>query len=297
MATRLPQRDRVLGLRSADGRRRWVAVNVQPVPAAADGADDDAVVCSLADITVIKSAQHRLEQLARTDVLTGLPNRLFLQAETTRLVASADREGTGLGMLVIDLDGFKHVNDTLGHAAGDALIVDVAQRLASTLDDGDLLARLGGDEFVVLTRRSGDLDALRALAHRLAASLSGSFSAGGLDVFVTAAVGGAVYPQHAATPEALFRCADAAMYRAKRIGRGEVRLFGPSSPRRGSTASRSRRTCATHWSAASSRSTTSRAGARPTARWPASRRCCAGGIRAAAWCRRRSSCRSPRRPA
>ncbi len=227
MATRLPQRDRVLGLATADGRRRWVAVNVQPVPVEADGADDDSVVCSLADITAIKSAQHRLEQLARTDVLTGLPNRLFLQAETVRLVASADREGTGLGMLVMDLDGFKHVNDTLGHAAGDALLVDVAQRLESALDDGDLLARLGGDEFVVLSRRSGELDALRALARRVAAALGRPFSAGGLDVFVTAAVGGAVYPQHAATPEALFRCADSAMYRAKRLGRGEVQLFGP----------------------------------------------------------------------
>ena len=225
MATRLPQRDRVLGLRAADGRRRWVAVNVQPVPA--DGADDDAVVCSLADITAIKSAQQRLEQLARTDVLTGRPNRLFLQAETARLVASAERDGTALGMLVVDLDGFKHVNDTLGHAAGDALLVEFAQRLEAALDDGDLLARLGGDEFVVLTRRSGDVDALAALAARIPRALGASFPIGGVEVFVTAAVGGAVYPRHAATPEALFRCADAAMYRAKRAGRGEVRLFGP----------------------------------------------------------------------
>jgi len=227
VTTRAPQRDRVLGLLGADGRRRWVTVNVQPVPASHDEPDDDSVVCCLADVTEIKVAQQRLEQLARTDVLTGLPNRLFLQAETARLVAAAGREGGGLGMLMMDLDGFKHVNDTLGHAAGDALLIDVSQRIERAIDSGDLLARLGGDEFVVLTRRSGDSDGLHALARRIAGALAAPFEVGGTEVFVSAAVGGGVYPLHAATPEALFRCADAAMYRAKRSGQGQVEMFGP----------------------------------------------------------------------
>jgi len=227
VTTRAPQRDRVLGLLGGDGRRRWVTVNVQPVPASHDDPDDDSVVCCLADVTEIKVAQQRLEQLARTDVLTGLPNRLFLQAETARLVAAAGREGGGLGMLMMDLDGFKHVNDTLGHAAGDALLIDVAQRIEGAMDAGDLLARLGGDEFVVLTRGSGGVEALNALARRIAGALATPFDVGATEVFVSAAIGGGVYPQHASTPEALFRCADAAMYRAKRFGRGQVAMFGP----------------------------------------------------------------------
>jgi PAS domain S-box-containing protein len=118
LATRRPQRDRVIGLRSPEGERRWVAVDVHPVSGAGDdGHDDDAVVCSLSDVTAIKSAQARLEQLARTDGLTGLPNRLAMQAELARDVAAAAGGGTGLGVLVLDLNGFKHVNDTLGQAA------------------------------------------------------------------------------------------------------------------------------------------------------------------------------------
>ena len=225
--TRAPQRDRVIGLSGTGGRRRWVSVNVQPVPAALDETDDDSVVCSFADIADIKTAQDRLEQLARTDVLTGLPNRLCLQAETARRLAAAARDGRGLGMLMLDLDGFKHVNDTLGHAAGDALLIDIAQRIGDAIDGGDLLARLGGDEFVVLSRDSTDTEALGALARRVAAALVAPVTVGGIEVFVSAAVGGALYPLNASTPEALFRCADAAMYRSKRMGRGQVAMFGP----------------------------------------------------------------------
>jgi diguanylate cyclase (GGDEF)-like protein/PAS domain S-box-containing protein len=227
VSTRAPQRDRVIGLSGAGGRRRWVSVNVQPVAAAHDEPDDDSVVCSFADITDIKTAQHRLEQLARTDVLTGLPNRLHLQAETARRLAAAARDGRGLGMLMLDLDGFKHVNDTLGHAAGDALLIDVSQRIEGAIDGGDLLARLGGDEFVVLSRASTDTEALGTLARRIATALVAPVTVGGIEVFVSAAVGGALYPLNASTPEALMRCADAAMYRSKRIGRGQVAMFGP----------------------------------------------------------------------
>jgi diguanylate cyclase (GGDEF)-like protein/PAS domain S-box-containing protein len=225
--TRTPQRDRVIGLVGGDGRRRWVSVNVQPISSTPGDGDSDSVVCSLTDITAIKSAQQRLEQLARTDVLTGLPNRLFLQAEATRQVAAAQAEGGGVGMLVVDLNGFKHVNDTLGHAAGDALLIDVAQRLEEALSDGDLLARQGGDEFVVLTRRGTGPEATRAIGQRLIDALAAPFSIAGQEVFVSAAVGAGMYPLHAATPEALFRCADAAMYRAKRLGQSVVQLFGP----------------------------------------------------------------------
>lgn len=227
--TRAPQRDRVIGLVGSDGRRRWVSVNVQPISSTPGEGDDDgdSVVCSFTDITAIKSAQQRLAQLARTDVLTGLPNRLFLQAEAARQVAAARAEGGGVGMLVLDLNGFKHVNDTLGHAAGDALLIDVAQRLEEALSDGDMLARQGGDEFVVLTRRGTGAEATRAIGQRLIDALATPFSIAGQEVFVSAAVGAGMYPLHAATPEALFRCADAAMYRAKRLGQSVVQLFGP----------------------------------------------------------------------
>ncbi|HYF59863.1 MAG TPA: EAL domain-containing protein [Burkholderiaceae bacterium] len=224
LATRLPQRDRVVGLLRQDGGRRWVSVNAHPIAAA--GSDDDAVVCSMADITAIKSAQQRLEQLARTDVLTGLPNRLHFRSELSRRVAIAERVGHGLGILALDLNGFKHVNDTLGHAAGDALLVDVAQRLEGALLDGETLARVGGDEFVVLTGHGGCPERLRRAGERLLGALAQPFVTAGVEVFVSAAVGGSVYPLHATTPEALARSADAAMYRAKRFGRAEVEIFG-----------------------------------------------------------------------
>lgn len=227
MRSREPQRERVIGLRTGDGSLRWVAANAYPVQTAPGEPEDDSVVCCLVDVGTIRATRQRLEQVARTDPLTGLPNRLFLQAEAARRAARAAREEAAFGALVMDLDGFKHVNDTLGHAGGDALLIDVAQRLQGALREGDVLARLGGDQFVVLTGPGTDARRLRALGRRLVDALAAPFPVGGLEVFVGASVGGALFPQHAPTPDALFRCADAAMYEAKRDGPGEVRLFGP----------------------------------------------------------------------
>lgn len=161
-------------------------------------------------------------QQARTDELTGLPNR---RSVFEALGAADDRlaGGSDVTVMVIDLDRFKEVNDSLGHAVGDALLRQVGPRLAAELRSGDLLARLGGDEFIVL---ADDLDdtAARALAARLRERVQQPFWVGGLSLTVDASVGVATGPQHAATAEELLQLADLAMYAAKG-GRGGIAVY------------------------------------------------------------------------
>jgi diguanylate cyclase (GGDEF)-like protein len=166
---------------------------------------------------------RQLAQLALHDPLTGLPNRRQLGDELARAVARADRRGEPLAVLFVDLDGFKHVNDELGHANGDALLREVAQRFAGTLRRGDFLARLGGDEFAVLAEESRDEGALH-LGERLIEVLDLPLLPRHPAYRVGASIGVAFYPRDAATPAELLACADRAMYEAKRAGKGTVRL-------------------------------------------------------------------------
>ena len=170
----------------------------------------------------------RLACQATHDPLTGLPNRARLDASLPGWVAAAARAGRPLGVLMIDLDGFKHVNDTLGHAAGDALLVQVARRLSAAARDGDVLVRMGGDEFTLVAT---DLAAARdvgVVAGRMIAALSAPFTVDGRELFVTASVGTAAYPADGADGGALVRNADAAMYAAKAAGRNRSAGFDPS---------------------------------------------------------------------
>jgi diguanylate cyclase (GGDEF)-like protein len=149
---------------------------------------------------------------ASTDELTGLPNRRWFDGRLRAEIAAAERAGGELAVLIIDLDRFKELNDTLGHHAGDRLLAELGPRLSSALRAGDVLARLGGDEFAALLPSGA---AAARAGERIAQALETSVAIDGIDLRVTASIGVAVYPQHGADAETLIQRADVAMYQAK----------------------------------------------------------------------------------
>ena len=161
---------------------------------------------------------RRLERAALHDGLTGLANRTLFHDRLERAVAVARREGQRVCMLMIDLDGFKGVNDTLGHHAGDSVLRDVASRLRSILRDADTVARLGGDEFAVLLETGADPDGAETAAVKIGQALDLPFAIEGRAFELRASVGWAFFPDDGADGEAVLRRADAAMYAAKRDG-------------------------------------------------------------------------------
>jgi diguanylate cyclase (GGDEF)-like protein len=164
----------------------------------------------LAHAAQLHAAQH--------DTLTGLPNRALLADEADRILTAAKAGGGRCALIMLDLDGFKNVNDTLGHAAGDRLLVEIGSRLGQSVRASDCVARLGGDEFVVLLDRlDSDVDAGR-LAATLVERVSVPVTIDGLRLAVEASAGVALFPEHGSTIESLLRCADVAMYDAKRRG-------------------------------------------------------------------------------
>jgi diguanylate cyclase (GGDEF)-like protein/PAS domain S-box-containing protein len=176
------------------------------------------------DITLAVQQRELIERLARTDALTQLANRQALYDDVPPLLAAA-RPGQGLGLMLLDLDQFKAINDGMGHGAGDALLRAVAARLSACLEAGDLLARLGGDEFVVVLPALQDRTRLDATARRIHRALAEPLGIDGRDVRVTASVGIAVSPDDGEQLEVLLAHADAAMYHAKRSGRGRTQDY------------------------------------------------------------------------
>ena len=176
---------------------------------------------------VALGSEERRESLLRQayyDDLTGLPNRQLFKDRLERELAHAKRSQTQVALIYIDLDRFKDINDSMGHSAGDALLLAVSKRLHSQMRESDTLARLGGDEFVLIAPGPGDHPA-HVLAERLQAALREPIVVQDATCFVQASVGLAVFPQDGADPEALLRCADIAMYRAKAAGRGGIMYF------------------------------------------------------------------------
>jgi len=186
--------------------------------------EDDARLTSLfgdqasaAMFTAEAFDQQRLA--AQRDALTGLPNRLMLGNRLQESLVAAESDGTSLALLLLDLDHFKEVNDTLGHAIGDALLCEVARRLSDALRTSDLVARLGGDEFCVLLFNT-DLLGAQQVAAGLVRSIDEPFALEGQPVSTGVSIGVALFPNHGLTADALIRRADEAMYAAKRAGLG-----------------------------------------------------------------------------
>jgi diguanylate cyclase (GGDEF)-like protein len=196
------------------------------------GAEDIEILRGLGDrIAVAISTARRdreLDRRAHYDSLTQLPNRQLGLEELARAVAGAARRQKTLAVLFVDLDGFSAVNDSLGHPAGDQLLVQCAGRLRASVRKSDFVARLGGDEFaVVLPEVREGADAAQVARHTIEA-LSSAFSLGSGTAFVSASVGIALYPADGADAAELLRHADLAMYRAKQQGRGQIAFFEPS---------------------------------------------------------------------
>lgn len=192
-------------------------------------AQENGIVSQIAHLAAVaaqrEQSQATLQHLAMHDPLTSLPNRSLLFEHLGRAVKRGARFGTTTAVLFIDLDRFKVVNDSVGHSLGDALLQQVAQRLASVIRPEDILARFGGDEFVVVCEDlAGEQDAV-ALGERLLEVLSEGFDLADRQVVLSASIGIAVTGAGDKAPEALIRDADAAMYRAKQSGRGRMELF------------------------------------------------------------------------
>lgn len=165
------------------------------------------------------SAEQQTRHMAYHDPLTGLPNRRRLQERLVELIESATARNESVVLMVLDLDGFKPVNDTLGHDAGDELLVDVAQRLRHAVREDDMVARLGGDEFVLLFEHLAPAANIEFVADKLLEAVGKSYALRAGEAHVTASIGIAVFPQAGKTPGELFTAADHALYAAKAAGK------------------------------------------------------------------------------
>ncbi len=197
--------------RHADGTYRWLVisgVNKLHDPLVAG------IVVTSRDITARKQTEEALEFQAAHDALTTLPNRFLLQESIEHALTAASSDGTSVSLLILDLNRFKEVNDGLGHAVGDLLLLEVGHRLAQAVRANDFVARAGGDQFAVLSREAGDT-AAHGLANRLLQGLVPPFQIAGHSLTVDASIGVAVYPDHGENPQALMQHAEAAMYEAK----------------------------------------------------------------------------------
>jgi diguanylate cyclase (GGDEF)-like protein/PAS domain S-box-containing protein len=179
----------------------------------------------------LAEANKRLEFLAHHDTLTELPNRVMLQERVGAAVSLARRHQKSIGVLFVDLDHFKHINDSLGHGAGDALLRAVANRLRECVRQEDLVARLGGDEFCILLQEIAEPQDAAVVAQKLLAELSEPYRVAQHDLYIAASIGIACLPQDGEDTETLIKNADIAMYRAKESGRGNYQFFSAGAAR------------------------------------------------------------------
>jgi diguanylate cyclase (GGDEF)-like protein/PAS domain S-box-containing protein len=188
-------------------------------------------VVAVRDISERKAAERRIGELAHFDTLTGCANRVLFRDRLAQALAMAERAGHGIAVLCCDLDRFKEVNDVHGHAAGDQILVEVANRLRAGIRETDTLARLGGDGFAIIQPQTASPDDSATLAARVVASLAEPFMVDAQPIRIGTSVGIALYPQDAASGETLLRLADLALDRSKRIGRGTFHFYAPEMDR------------------------------------------------------------------
>ncbi|MGI9449362.1 MAG: putative bifunctional diguanylate cyclase/phosphodiesterase, partial [Geminicoccaceae bacterium] len=177
------------------------------------------------DVTALRTARERIEHLAFHDDLTGLPNRRCLNKEFRRIGERVGRDGTMIGVMLLDIDHFKDINDTLGHSLGDKLLIEVARRLQRNVSRRDLLARIGGDEFAIVAVSQWKKEQLGAMAKRIIKALADPFAIGTTSVRIGVSIGITVYPDHGADFERTLANADMALYAAKNAGRHTWHMF------------------------------------------------------------------------
>jgi diguanylate cyclase (GGDEF)-like protein/PAS domain S-box-containing protein len=209
--------------RAKDGRLYWEGVRISPIKDEAGAITHFVAVKE--DISARKAEEEAIWRQANFDALTGLPNRKLLANRMEQAITLTQRRGGELALLYIDLDGFKQINDTLGHAMGDVLLKDAAQRMRDCLREEDTLARLGGDEFVAVlplieAQQSAEMVAKKFLTH-----LEQPFDLKGHQGLISASIGIALYPDDALEADDLIKLADVAMYRAKAAGRATWQFY------------------------------------------------------------------------
>ncbi|SDT90709.1 bifunctional diguanylate cyclase/phosphodiesterase [Halopseudomonas salegens] len=205
------------------GEKRRLWLQLSAAARMINGRTDGHVVL-VRDVTELKAQEERIIQLAHFDSLTGLPNRTLFEERVNLSIHLAQRQNSSLAILFIDLDHFKHINDTLGHTAGDALLCAVAERLGNNLRDEDTLSRQGGDEFV-LALPGADAAGAAHVAQRLLDSMAQPIQFADNTTTITASIGIAIYPMDGVALGNLMQHADAAMYQAKALGRNEMHFF------------------------------------------------------------------------
>ncbi|MDD0815012.1 EAL domain-containing protein [Curvibacter sp. HBC28] len=216
--------DVTLRLRHADGGSRWVR-NLGRVIAHSSRGTPLRMVGVALDVTRQREQEDQLQKMAHFDALTGLPNRVQLAQALDHAMLQARQHGNLLGVAYLDLDGFKPVNDRLGHGIGDQLLIEIGRRLQAAIRPQDLVARLGGDEFVILLSNPGCLSDCETMLKRLMNRMAEPVLLEGERLGVTASIGLTLFPNDDADADALLRHADQAMYLAKQAGRNRIHLF------------------------------------------------------------------------
>ena len=184
------------------------------------------IVGSATDLTERKTLEMKLEQYANYDMLTGLSNRRLFFREMERIIKENRKESRKFALLYIDLDGFKHINDTYGHEAGDTVLITVGKRLLHHIQKTEFVARLGGDEFAVILSDDHTISMVEHYATQIHDTLQEPIGADVMQYRVSASIGIAIFPESGEDVEALMRNADGAMYEIKRNGKGRIKIHG-----------------------------------------------------------------------
>lgn len=211
--------------KSKNGRRYAARISLSAVRDA--GGVIQQYIAIVSDVTQRKLDEEKIIYQANYDQLTGLPNRTLFMDRLTRRVLEGKRAKTSVGLMFIDLDGFKAINDTMGHDAGDLLLKATARRLEKSVREADTVARLGGDEFTVIMPLIDNFDAAAIVAQRIIKSLTEPFDLGGREGRISASIGISLLPAQATTASQLLHNADVAMYFAKRQGKANYQLYRP----------------------------------------------------------------------
>jgi diguanylate cyclase (GGDEF)-like protein/PAS domain S-box-containing protein len=228
LATGVSEDDVVIGVTDGSGRRQWLSLSSRLLSGSGQ-VDAPMVVCSFTDVTDRKAAEAQLHWLAYHDSLTGLGNRSLFSDELERELMVSMQRGTNLAVLFIDLDRFKLVNDSFGHAAGDEVLLALAQRFKSAVRGGDVVSRFSGDEFVVLCRNVHDVSVAVSLATEYSRLLAEPVQlSSGRNVVVTCSVGVSFVMRGRQTAQDILQQADTAMFQAKNKGRSRVEVFDES---------------------------------------------------------------------
>lgn len=207
----------------ADDQQCAVWLNVSSILNVNGEATHYVVVFS--DISARKQTEADLRRLANYDVLTALPNRSLFASKLSQSIYQAEKDNGKLALLFLDLDRFKHVNDSYGHSMGDALLVEASKRLQALITPGNVLCRFGGDEFVILLRNQINVDSINLLCEQLLASIAKPFSLFGREFYISTSIGVSLWPEDAKQSESLIKNADLAMYHAKDEGKGNFKYY------------------------------------------------------------------------